>query len=134
MKRTIFAIAAAALTATPALAANWDTNDDGSVSSEEFRSGYVSASAFDRFDDDDNGVLSPEELGLSEPTPLFNDSDANNNGTIEPDEAGRALFVSYDEDENESLDSDEFAAYEEDEANEETMLDDITDRGPQVNK
>lgn len=115
MTRLTTTIAAtAALIAAPAAAMTWDTNDDGSVDAREFVSGYANAATFDRFDDDGNGALTPQEVGLTRPDAVFLAADANHDGTLSMAEIGGGTFRSYDRDRNALIDRREMEAYERD--------------------
>jgi len=113
MKRITTLIAAtAALAAGPALAAtSFDTNDDGTVDAKEFLEGDVAAATFDRFDDDNNGVVTPEELGLDGPTFRFMLADVNNDGALSESELGSTTFVYYDKNNDAKLSENEMETF-----------------------
>jgi Ca2+-binding EF-hand superfamily protein len=131
-RKSLLAAAALALAAGPAGAAvTWDTDDDGSVNAQEFVKGYRSAEAFNRFDDDDDSALTPNELGLSEPDAVFRAADENGDGELTQREISSMTFMSYDEDASGALEGDEVSRLESDvETGETPLLDDIGEAGP----
>jgi opacity protein-like surface antigen len=134
-RTTMTALAALALATAPATAAvTWDTNDDGSVNAEEFVSGYSEGEAFNRFDDDDDNRLTPEEVGLEEPDAVFEAADANDDGVLSQAEVGGWTFGEYDVDADEELSEEEMAEYEADEEAMRTPLDDLSEPGPKYSQ
>lgn len=133
MKASLIALAAA-LTAAPALAADWNADEDGTLDVEEFVEGDVSAATFNRVDDDDDGALSPDEVGLDAPTEAFDRVDTDGSGAIEQDEAGTMLFAVYDADDDDALSDAELDRYMTDEESGDTMLDQFAETGPRVPK
>lgn len=132
---TLTALATIALAAAPAAAVTWDTNDDGSVNAEEFVSGYTNASAFDRFDDNDDDRLTPAEVGLADgPDAVFRAADDNKDGVLSRSEVAGTTFDRYDENRDRMLDATEMERYEADEEAMRTPLDDITEPGPKVSQ
>ena len=131
-RKSLLAATALALAAGPAgAAATWDTNDDGSVNAREFVEGYKSPEVFNRFDDDDDSALTPEELGLSEPDAVFREADENGDGELTQREISSMTFMSYDEDASGALEDDEVSRLESDvETGETPLLDDISEAGP----
>jgi len=110
MKTALVAIiAAAGLAATPAMSVTWDTDDDGTINPQEFAEGMTAANTFDRFDDDNDNVLTPEEVGLGEPDEAFRRLDTNNDGVLSEAELNVGLFATYDTDESGEIDVDEMA-------------------------
>ncbi len=70
MKFRTFALAgvsalALSLTAVPSMAQerNWDGDEDGMITRDEFDAGWSQEGAFDEWDADDDGILSEDEFG-----------------------------------------------------------------------
>ena len=87
MLKTVFATTAMALalTAGSAMAHEWDTDDDGYVDVEEFRTGAGTDDLVAVYDTDDDGMLDADELNAM-------------------------LFYIYDVDQDEQLSEDELTA------------------------
>lgn len=112
----LYALAAVVgLGVSVASATTWDTNDDGSVDAKEFATGNSAAVTFDRFDDDGNGVITPNEVGLSKPDEIFERADNNSDGALSRTELSEATFASYDRDQDGMLRDDEWRRFEYDE-------------------
>jgi len=113
-------LTAIALGFGPAQAVTWDTNDDGSVNAEEFVRGHAGSSTFQRFDDNNDNVITPAEVGLENPDEVFMKADENDDGQLNREELGMAAFMSYDTDLDMSLDTEEWDAFERDQSIRET--------------
>lgn len=110
MRTTILtAFAAANLAATPALAVNFDVNDDGEVTQQEIAQNMQDSDAFAERDRNDDDTLTAAELGLPEGHPVFVRLDADESGGLTRDEFATQLFVVYDVNEDDSLDAGEQA-------------------------
>jgi len=108
MRGNLFAlIAAFGLVAAPVAAVTWDTDDDGTINPEEFAEGNATASEFDRFDDNNDNVLTPDEVGLGEPDEAFGSLDTDRDGVLRRRELDLGLFGSYDLDGDRMLDVNE---------------------------
>lgn len=131
MKRiTTLLTAATALAAAPAFAAmTWDTNDDGAVDAREFTDGQVAASTFERFDDDNDGALTPEEVGLDAPDRHFMQADVDGDGALSEQELGVGTFDFYDTDDDRAISEDEMAEYRADEREGESIFENDAPRG-----
>ncbi len=129
------AVATALLTTGAVAAMEFDTNDDGQVDAREFLEGDVAASTFDRFDDNDDSVLIPEELGLSEPNAAFLQADANNDGRLNEREVGLDVFGYYDTNFDSMLNPREMSEYDDDvELGREVFPDHAPRTGAEVNQ
>lgn len=106
------AIASFALGSVSAHALTWDTNDDGKVDAVEFATGNTAAATFNRFDDNDDGAISPAEVGLNEPDAVFERADDDSDGFLTKDELTMATFLSYDRDQSGGLEESEMSTYE----------------------
>ena len=108
MRTTILtAFAAATLAATPALAVNFDVNDDGEVTQQELAQNMQDDKGFAERDRNDDGVLTAAELDLPEGHPAIVRLDADSSGGLTLDEFATQLFIVYDVDESETLDAEE---------------------------
>ena len=76
------------LAAVPALAqdsmSDWDSNGDGSISQDEFNTGWDEAGIYDSWDEDGDGTLSNDEFE----TGIYDSYDADDSGAIEEPEFG----------------------------------------------
>lgn len=76
------------LAAVPALAqdsmSDWDSNGDGTISQDEFNTGWGEAGVYDSWDEDGDGALSEDEFN----TGVFESYDSDDSGAIEEPEFG----------------------------------------------
>lgn len=121
----------AALTAGPVSAqetdmTEWDTNQDATLSEDEFTTGYEGDDqAMDTWDRDQSGTVSEDEFttgatGAAERTgnqawteQEFADADADQSGDLDRAEMARVIFIVFDADQSGDLSEDEFSAYSE---------------------
>lgn len=115
------ALAAATLFVTPAAIAQqdewwteWDNNEDGLLSDQEFGTVYSNSEIFSDADTDQDGMWSQEEIlqtgYMSEEE--FIEADADGDGMLTEDQTMDAIFTYWDTDESGSLDEDELSARE----------------------
>lgn len=62
--------------------ADWDTNNDGQLSKEEFQAGYEETTLFNDWDVNDDGVLDEDEFSSG----LYETWDYDGNGYLEEEE------------------------------------------------
>jgi hypothetical protein len=125
MQAPIAAAVLAAGVAGPALAdvsdggfGDWDVNDDGLVSRQEFQLGMGVLGVFRRWDSDHDGMLSDEEYRARPPEALEDqDADVWNAWNLDGDdlleerEVGSGYFGRYDRDGSGGLDRAEWRAF-----------------------
>ena len=93
-------------------AVSWDTNDDGKVDAKEFATGNISDNTFTRFDDNGDGTITPNEVGLDSPDDAFRRADDNGDGYLTKEELTLGTFYSYDGNVDGILDAEEFERYQ----------------------
>lgn len=113
------ALAAATLFVTPAAIAQqdewwteWDNNEDGLLSDQEFGTVYSNDETFAGTDTDGDGMMSRDEVletgYMSEEA--FTEADTDGDGMLTEDQTMEAIFIYWDTDESGMLDADEVAA------------------------
>lgn len=124
----IFAIGA--LTAPPALAdrfGDWDRDESGSISRDEFRAGLSDTGAYDRWDSDGDAALTRQEFharigdepsfpegSSDDPDAMYDTWDADRDTTLKESEFQDGYYDTYDADGDEELNEQEFSLFEED--------------------
>ncbi|GHA80341.1 hypothetical protein GCM10007067_17600 [Lysobacter bugurensis] len=99
----------------------WDTNADGMLDNNEFRSRFNDGGWYGDWDGDRNGQLTNEEFGTVNTTwgqapegvetnSLFGTWDADKDGMLANDEAATGAFSAWDRDRNNMVDTNEFNA------------------------
>lgn len=108
----ILALSLAAPAMAQTAATDWDTDADGSLSNEEFNTGFGGAATFSNYDSDGDGMLSEDEYnaaseGMTErwgerdyEMGAFSDADANADGMLDEDEYNNGWFNTYDADQS----------------------------------
>lgn len=101
--------------------ATWDTNADGTLDNNEFRTRFNDGGWYGDWDGDRNGALTNEEFTAVNTTwgtapegvdanGLFETWDADRNGALVADEAATGAFSTWDRDRNNLIDNNEFNA------------------------
>lgn len=101
--------------------AAWDTNSDGMLDNNEFRTRFNDGGWYGDWDGDRNGTLSKEEFGTVntawgdapegvDTNGLFDTWDADEDGLVGNDEAATGAFSAWDRDRNNRVDTNEFNA------------------------
>lgn len=101
--------------------AAWDTDSDGMLNAEEFRSGFANTEWLNDWDGDDDGLVSEAEFraihegwgdapGGVDENGLFDLWDADEDGLIDDDELAEGVYATWDQDRNNMIDENEFAA------------------------
>lgn len=128
-KMTGAAALIAILAGAPALAQDMtqmDTDQSGTVSEEEFATGYAAdASGMETWDTDGSGSVSEDEWATGAASAGsatgnmawdeqdFASADADRSGDLNPEEFAAVLFLIYDTDQSGDLSADEYSTYSE---------------------
>ena len=118
------ASAIAALMTAPAFAqenvADWDADASGTISQDEFNTGWGETGTFGEWDADESGAIGEEEFNAG-----FGDSedwadadmaswDEDQSGDLNEEEFGQGVFGEYDEDQSGDWNEEETAAFQDD--------------------
>lgn len=99
----------------------WDTNADGMLDNNEFRTRFNDGAWYGDWDGDRNGTVSKEEFGTVntawgdapegvDTNGVFDTWDADKDGMIRNEEAATGAFTAWDRDRNNTIDNNEFNA------------------------
>lgn len=109
--------------AAPAIAQEvnaWDADADGSITEEEFGTGFGDADVFGEWDTDDDDALSEDEFsaGIGDATDTFNERfgegaftewDEDGDGTLAEDEFRSGAYAGYDDDADDVIEEPELS-------------------------
>lgn len=88
---------------------DWDVNEDGDITEEEYDSTYAESGAFDRWDLDGDGVIVESEFdGLEPGRETFERWDEDNDGLIDTEKLDTAVYGGFDLDEDGTVTRDEW--------------------------
>ncbi len=119
MKTLLASITALALVggAASAQISDWDANEDAMLDRDEFRTGIGAESdRWNEIDADQSGEVDEEEFqaGMGAEAEGWGESDADQSGGLSQEEFGDAQFDQYDQDQDDMLNEEERAQFEED--------------------
>jgi Ca2+-binding EF-hand superfamily protein len=87
---------------------NWDNDNNGAVSQQEFAQGIKKQGFFDRWDDDGNGQLNRDEFQEVGANTDFETFDANNDDYLTEDEFSTGFYDTWDADNDTMLSENEW--------------------------
>lgn len=98
------------------LITEWDTDQSGDISQEEWNRGMAQEGTFDDLDTNGDQMLSQEEFdaGFGDAGHDYDEWDSNQDRQLSLEETNEGLYGSYDENRDNTLDDQEFSRFEED--------------------